>query len=301
MKSRVSSFIAGGLFIAGIFFAITRTRDTQLPTTGDGAILGDTRGTTSFSPFPLDPARFYAGINEAVQHPLPDSVLVGGIVPHHDVASALIARFFSALQARNLETVIIIGPNHRNAGSFQVLTTKGSWETAFGLVEPNPTFVDQLLDTGFVRTDDEAFVNEQSIGAVVPYIAYYLPRVRILPIIAKPMMDIAEVRTLGVALSHLANERTVIVASVDFSHDLPTQDADRHDDVTINAIKRFDIPKLLTLDSEYLDSPAAVGVLLTTMMEKGTTEMDLLDHTNSGVLLGDKSMPTTSYLLVGFR
>lgn len=301
MKPRVSSSVAGGLLIAGIFFAITRTRDIQLGTNVDGAILGDTRWTTSFSPFPLDPVKFYSGVNEAEQRPLPDSALMGGIVPHHDVASGLIARFFSALQYQNPETVIIVGPNHRNTESFRALTTRGSWETPFGMVESNSKFVDQLLDPDLAQTDDEAFVNEQSIGAIVPYIEYYLPLVRILPIIVKPKMDIADIHALGVALARLVDERTVIVASVDFSHYLSIQDADRRDQVTIEAIKQVDIPKLLTLDSKYLDSPAAIGVFLTAMKEKSMTEIDLFDHTNSGVLLGDKLMPTTSYILAGFR
>lgn len=301
MKPRVSSFIAGGLFIAGIFFAIMKTHDTQFRTTGDGAVLGDTQETTSFSPFPLDPVKFYAGINEAGQHPLSDSVLVGGIVPHHDVASELIARFFSALQSQKPETVIIVGPNHRNIGIFRALTTRGSWETAFGMVESNSKFVDQLLDLDLARTDDEAFVNEQSIGAIIPYIGYYLPGVRILPIILKPNMDIADIHALGVALGRLMNEHTAIAASVDFSHDLPAQETDQRDHITIEAIKQFDLPTLLSLDSEYLDSPAAIGTLLTAMQENGTTEIKIFDHTNSGVLLERSAMPTTSYVLAGFR
>jgi hypothetical protein len=57
----------------------------------------------------------------------------GLLVPHHWVGGALITTPLRDLAAsRQVRRVILIGPNHTNAGSAAVLTSDLSWETPFG-------------------------------------------------------------------------------------------------------------------------------------------------------------------------
>ena len=61
---------------------------------------------------------FYAAIGRyPSKNDLMGSDVVGAIVPHHDLAADYTAELFQKIGKRNIQTVIIIGPNHENSGA----------------------------------------------------------------------------------------------------------------------------------------------------------------------------------------
>ena len=77
-----------------------------------------------------------AGTAAAPIQPMPDAR--GLLLPHHWVGGAFITTPLRDLAAsRDVRRVILIGPNHTNAGGAAVLTSHWSWETPFGRVEPD--------------------------------------------------------------------------------------------------------------------------------------------------------------------
>jgi AmmeMemoRadiSam system protein B len=96
-------------------------------------------------------------------------------------------------------------------------------------------------------------------------------------------------------LAPLLSADTLLVASVDFSHYLPRDIADAKDVVTRQAIADFDLPAIMRMSPDYVDSPPSLGVLMQTMRLAGAAGPVEEAHTNSGYLLGSTVMETTSY------
>jgi AmmeMemoRadiSam system protein B len=244
-----------------------------------------------------DEARFSAGAQAAELVPAPEGEVAGGIIPHHLLAGAMINGFFRGLALEDPPaTIVLIGPNHDNEGSARVLTSDLAWSTPFGDVEAGQAWVRALTESGLAQIDRQVLTTEHSVAGIMPAIKYELPDARVVPIILSGDLSPAEAQRLGEVLASRADENTVIVAAVDFSHYLEPPEAQRRDVVTLAALRSFDAPTLFTLDSGYLDSAASIAVLIAAMAGQGADRFVLLDNTNSGALENDELLPTTSYV-----
>lgn len=109
-----------------------------------------------------------------------------------------------------------------------------------------------------------------------------------------------EAGDLGEKLASLMGENTIILASVDFSHYLKSDEAEKKDQETIYALKNWNLGRIFTMNDDYLDSPASIGVLFKAMEKQGMRDFTILNNTNAGVLLGNKNIETTSYITLLF-
>ena len=254
---------------------------------------------------------FYQGVTQAkieLQNNTqrePESIK-GGIVPHHLFPSFILSGFFQRLQNQDqinpIKHVIVIGPNHLEAGQNWALTSKYGWSTPFGTVEPDLQNIETLTDKNFVQVDELVLSREHSIGGIAPYLKYYLPNAKITPIILKYKTSPEQLDNLSQKISNIANNsNTVIISSVDFSHYLPAATAKRMDKTTLQVLQNYDYKKLLTLNNDYIDSPASIAVLLKTMEKLQATKQTLLYHTNSGEMQNDFTAQTTSYICMSFN
>jgi AmmeMemoRadiSam system protein B len=273
------------------------------------AVAARSHGTSRYvSPQPSHPLRFYdahrfrIAVRQAAQWQQPSlhGRALGGVVPHHLPASYLVARFFHAVaRQRQPATIIVIGPNHRQCGGGPMLTTRCTWETPFGLLRPNQDMIEHLVQREVVRVEDPIFAQEHSIATLVPFIKFYLPQTRIVPILID-RLDARQVRRLANGLAAAAPGDALLVASVDFSHYLPRRQAEQKDRRTLALVRDFDTTRLLPLDSDYLDCPGALAALMLVMQQRGATHVLVWGHDNSGAMVGDDAMPTTGYYCLAF-
>jgi AmmeMemoRadiSam system protein B len=224
----------------------------------------------------------------------------GGIVPHHLLVSHFIAHFFSQISTQHIKTVILIGPNHPEAGTFPVLSSFGSWQTAYGTVQTNSQVLQNLVDRNLVKIDDQVLTQEHSVAGLMPFIRYYLPDSTVVPIIVSKKMALPEQEKLSQAIFSQLDSSTIVIASIDFSHNLPNLEAQQRDQKTITLMQKHEYEKLRTLNSEYLDSPPSLITLFKVMAATSTDSFTILDHSNSGQYLKDDTIPTTSYFVVTF-
>ena len=229
-----------------------------------------------------------------------DYLVTGGIVPHDLFVNFIIADFFHRLSLQNPKTIIILGPNHYEKGHFEALTSLYGWNTAFGVVEPDESLTKTLVDKNLVNVDEEVLPNDHALSALMPFIKYYMPNTKVVPILLSQKLSKEQSEVLADNLSKLVTKDIVIVASVDFSHYLTSRQAKEKDEITSEVMREFDYRKLYTLNSDYLDSPASIGTLLMVMQRLNTTNMDLLYHTNSGELQNNNQVETTSYFSILF-
>lgn len=221
------------------------------------------------------------------------------VVPQHLLASSLIARQLKSASGRDIDTVFIIGPNHFNIGTSDIASAKAVWETVLGDEICDENLVDKFLTDLHLLDGPEIFYEEHAIGAIVPFVKYYFPRAKIVPIVFRSYADQDDVRLVSDWLSQNIHKKSLVIYSIDFSHYLPREQADQMDAKTREYINSNNIEQIMTLGDDNLDSPASLGLALQLAQEQGW-EMKIVDNKNSDDFTSSKSMQTTSYFLINF-
>ncbi|MFA6294792.1 MAG: AmmeMemoRadiSam system protein B [Candidatus Paceibacterota bacterium] len=226
--------------------------------------------------------------------------IIGGVVPHHLLPSFIIADFFKNLAKQKPETIILIGPNHYELGEEPILSSTSGWETPFGIVEPDIEFVRELNDKKILYLDEEVLDKEHSIGSIVPFIKYYIPDAKVVPIILSGNLEMEQIKNMVETLVPRINKKTVILASMDFSHYQDKSQAEINDEITLKLMRAKDYEKIINLNSAYVDSPPSIIALLMVMEKKGIDDFDLIYHTNAGEILHSQFYEVTSYFSFAF-
>ena len=242
---------------------------------------------------------FYQGVKQVDATKFTQQPIFGGVIPHHLLASFLIADLYARLKAQQPETIILIGPNHYERGSFSVLTSDGSWSTAQGEVVADSTKVKDLVDHNLAAIDYGVLTLEHSVATHMAFMAHYLPQTRVIPLILSGYLTPSEIDKLVDYLAPLVSPTTVVITSIDFSHYLSEREAETNDRVTKQAIQDHDYKLLMHLNNDYLDSPPTLVTLLK-LMEKKQKSPVFIANTNSGSLLDNPSIETTSYFEIIF-
>jgi len=190
------------------------------------------------------------------------SRVIGGIVPHHLYVSDIIADFFQTISVEeNVNHVFIVGPDHLELGSSHITF--------------NPSF------------------DDQSITALLPFVKSTFPNSSITPIVLKHTTTMSEILDLTDQI-YQSPGKNLLIASIDFSHYLSSEQAKQNDRMIMDLIKSRNYSQILNLNSNYLDSP---GALVTTLMyfdKYQGQQMLMLNNSNSGER-GNPYAPTTSY------
>jgi hypothetical protein len=250
----------------------------------------------------FDEERLFHALDRADQaNYQPTGQIRGGITPHHDLASDMIAGFFYNLsQEQDFDTIIILGPNHANVANSPAISAHIKWQTPFGTTESNYEILNELNEKKLISFDYENFVAEHSISTLIPFINYYFPKADVVPIIFTTEQPIDECQNLADQISNYSNEgRVIILSSIDFSHYLPASKATNNDQRVIEWINNRDYPKINEFNSDFLDSPASLITLLMAMDMVGGKKYQILDHKNSADYTGDNN-GTTSYYSIFF-
>ena len=290
------TIISGAVVLILVFIVIVFRYHQPSPTTN---ISNEPVG----NPLPVkfwEEKAFYDGL--PVPGTIPTEVpFVGGIIPHHLVAGSLIGDLFARLAKQNPQTIILIGPNHYEVGDALVISSRKDWETKFGTVFADRAILDDLYEKDLLIFNDEVMLEEHSTQGMMPYVSYFTPKAKVVPIILSGLITKPELENLAGAIEQYVRDGAIVIAPVDFSHHLTSEEASKRDEVTLEVIQAKDIDWLLKLKSEYTDSAASVALLIMLMEKTGHNSFTLMNHTNSGELLGDPTQEVTSYIEGVFR
>lgn len=224
--------------------------------------------------------------------------LIGGIVPHHLLVGTSFARFYQTFASTQPSVVAVIGPNHFYAGRGPILTTSGRYQTPYGDLPINESIVHELVETGLALDDPQPFMREHSMSAEATFIRRTWPDALLVPIILKQSVTPRDAERLGDTLSRILPEDAVVLASVDFSHDLPERVADFHDQMSISALRSFDVQRVARLE---VDSPASLIAVQSFLLRRGALRPLFQEHTNSASATGHPELQqTTSHVFMGF-
>jgi AmmeMemoRadiSam system protein B len=225
--------------------------------------------------------------------------ITGAIVPHHLVPSVLIADIFKKISHQNPKTIIVIGPNHYELGQQKILSSKQSWQTPFGLVDPQLDIMQKLETKNLVHYDDAVLDNEHSVATMMPFVKYYAPYAKVVPIILSKSLTEKELKEFVEALNKELDTDTVVITSVDFSHYQTQAVAEKNDMHTLDIMQHREFDALLALTSAHVDSPPSIVATLM-LMDARNLDFTVIQNTNSGRIQQKPYQEVTSYFTVVF-
>jgi len=225
------------------------------------------------------------------------AVIRGSILPHHLLASDMIHEVFQNVKNQQYKTVVLIGPDHESILMGKVFTSLKDWQTPMGVLKTNREIVSRLLQNDFMIEDDAKMTKEHSVSSIVPFVKYYLSDAEIVGMAMSKQTKLKDIEKLIEDLGNLVDiEKTLFIASVDFSHYLTLEEADRMDAITMDAIKNKDINKIMSFTNDNLDSPVSIVTMLGLMDKLYEADAHVLNHSNSELIVRQRMDETTSYI-----
>lgn len=218
-------------------------------------------------------------------------------MPHHNMVAGQRAQFFSQLGKKfeneeSPETVILVSPNHYYAGQSKIQTADKEWKLGEGSINSNKTVIQNLVTSGLATNEPASFTDEHGIYTIFPDIHKTFPNAQIVPIILKDVSR-NQINKLAEVLNNSC-KRCLMITSVDFSHYQPAMLAELHDDKSIYDLQTLDAQDLMK-DVE-VDSGPALALLTIWAQQHKTPRFNLLNHTNSDLLLNNPDLEGTSHI-----
>jgi AmmeMemoRadiSam system protein B len=245
---------------------------------------------------------FYPSVEKYPRAASGDRKIAGGVISHHDLASDLIAQFFSELSAgREIKTFILLGPNHDNIGRSPVISAQVRWQTPIGAVDTDEILLEKLRQSGLVSLDEEHLTPDHAVTALLPFIRYYFPGAKVVPLLFTSEETMNKSTLLSRQIASIGGEDTFVLASLDFSHYLQASQAAEKDVVTLDAIRRRDYTTIAGFNSDNVDSAWTLVTFLRAMELEGASGPQVLRHANSADFPGQDPVSTTSYFSIVYE
>jgi len=245
--------------------------------------------------YPGTSSQLKAMIETFVDEKVAREEVIGLVSPHAGyvysgpVAGAVISK------VKFKDTFVIMGPNHTGRGQPLSIMTQGTWQTPLGKVEIDSELGKQILATSsHLEEDHVAHQYEHSIEVQLPFLQYFKPDIKIVPImLAYAGGDIYKEIGKDIARAiRESNRGVVIMASSDMTHYEPQESAQSKDTQAIEAILDLNEDELLRRIDELNISMcgyAPTVSLISAAKELGATGAELVRYQTSGDTTGDYS------------
>lgn len=235
------------------------------------------------------PERFWDGVNNA-EKDSENKKIYAAVVPHHLLAGRLISNMFEKLKSQGVRNVIIVGPNHHETGAKNIQYNDTDWQSPLGIVKG------LSIKTGYEQTEEKFMENEHSVSGLMPYVTEYLPNAKVFSLILKYNTSESELEELANSLSKLMDKDTVVIFSIDFSHYLPLEVAEKRDEYTKQVLLNMNEGSARKMNNDFVDSPASVITMFKLCKKLKAQLLTIEDHANSAVILNNRNLlSTTSY------
>lgn len=224
--------------------------------------------------------------------------IYGIISPHAGYAysGSVAANGYYQVSNMNYETVIMTGPNHYGIGSGVATMRQSLWKTPLGDVEVNTDFADIISKNTVIDMDDFSHIRDHCLEVQLPFLQCIRKddTFRIVPIIMN-LQDIETAKDVGRTIAQAirsSSTKALLIASSDFTHYEPNEEAHRKDIELIDTILSLDVSSFYAV-LERLDISAcgygAIASIMIAVKELGASKAELLKYATSGDITGDKS------------
>jgi len=245
--------------------------------------------------YPGSPEQLKSMIAQMVDEKAEKEDAIGLVSPHAGyvysgpVAGAVMSRI------KFKGTFIIMGPNHTGSGQPLSIMTDGVWKTPLGDVEIDSELAGRILAASkHLKEDRGAHQFEHSIEVQLPFLQYFKPDIKFVPIILAHASGTVY-QEIGKEIARAvkeSNKEVVILASSDMTHYESQESAWSKDAQAIEAILALDEDELLKRVRELditMCGYAPTMVMLSAAKELGATEAELVRYQTSGDVTDDYS------------
>lgn len=220
------------------------------------------------------------------------------VAPHHNVVAAKRLDFFQQIADKRIFTkkIILIGPDHFSPNQNNLNYSNTNWKLSNGellfLKELEPYLSPLLnLQDGVIKNDHAIFNLASDIKSV-------WPDAKIFPILIGQNYSISRLDNLISKIETICDLDCLLIASVDFSHYLPSGFANVHDQKSIYDLATQNLSEIPKLE---VDSPQSLFVLSSFSKTKKATKWELYYHSNSGELINNPYIETTSHIFGSYQ
>lgn len=220
------------------------------------------------------------------------------VVPHHNIVKEKRLEFFKNIAKKRpfTKSIIIIGPDHFSQNQNHIYYANDTWNLSNGDFQFNQNIEPKL--SIFLSLQNGIVKNDHAIFNLLPDIKNVWPEAKIFPILIGQNYPISDLNNFIEKLHQVCSYNCLLISSVDFSHYLPSALADIHDQKSIYDLSTqnlIEIPKL------EVDSPQSLFVLTKYSQLKNAHNWDLFYHSNSGELVNNPNVETTSHILGSYQ
>ena len=315
MEKRMRMSLAGVLFT---LLASTALGCSMKPTESDEGRIKVRPAAKAGSWYEKDPVKLRkrieelfdaAGVNE------PDASVRAVICPHAGYAYSgpTAGKAYARLKGADFERVIVLAPSHHAAFGGGSIADVTHYETPLGRIPLDRKACDALLAGPLFTTHPKAHKQEHSLELQLPFLQCALSEgFTLIPVVISHL-DADQVKTMADALLPLWDEKTLVVASSDFTHyGSPFRYVPFDKDIPKN-LKKLDLGAMDWIQalnaegfSRYVSETGAticgrvpIAVLVTLAKARGGMEVKLLEYTTSGAITGDYGT-SVSYAAIAF-
>jgi len=231
--------------------------------------------------------------------------VVSGVIPHHLLAKEIMVDFFSFIaRGEQLpDTIILLSPDHLNSAALERGNSfiSVNWELndiRLGDIAVDGELLKKIATKTRIRPNPGAVLSEFGIMNLLPLIKEHLPGAKIVPILIPANISREEVGQLVNAINQISSAQTIMVASVDFSHYLPSGAASFHDVKSIRVLLNGEEEHFENIEVDSWQSLYAVRLFARLRKKEKPV---VIAHKNSVDFLSLSPNETTSYFSVVFE
>lgn len=255
---------------------------------------------------------FLLGAGCTPAHSPEDFEVRGVIMPHHLVVEADMRTFLAETEIdTSVDRIILLSPNHFGYGFNNLRTTDQLPES---LLPIDTEAVQALTTASPLEIEPELFELEHGVMALVPLLAERFPEATLVPILTKDGTPQHTLDRLVDILLTLDLTHTLVVGSIDFTHQAAEDIAlenDRHTLQWLGEEEPVDYATVMALkgsadattnpNSVAMDSPETLYLLARLMEAQDARPFDLWKRTSSASLAeGLAPSENTSHLFGWF-
>lgn len=247
--------------------------------------------------YPSDPSKLRSEIEyllSAAEKKEVPGKLYGIVSPHAGYAySGKTAAYgFKLLDRKNIKTVIIISPSHREYFPGISIFEGDAYRTPLGTVSVNRAAADKLASNAkTIFKGMEGHGEEHAIEVQIPFLQVVLDDFEIVPIVMGDQ-GMPYINELTERLKDAADDTTLVVSSSDLSHYYPGDVADKMDSIVERDINLFNYEELYENFERRKCEACGAGAIIAMMKSADKLKYNksmVLNRSDSGDTTGDKN------------
>jgi len=245
--------------------------------------------------YPSSPSQLREMIGTMVDERAEKEEVIGIVSPHagYVYSGPVVGALMSRVKIK--DTAVILCPSHTGRGKLFGVFVDGTWKTPLGGVEIDSELAKQIMaDSPYLEEDDVAHRFEHAIEVQLPFLQYFKPDVKLVPIVLGHGNGTAykEIgRGIAAAITKLKRD-ALIIASSDMTHYESQESVSSKDTRAIQAILELDEDELLKRVERFDITMCGYGPavsLIAAAKELGAGRVELVKYQTSGDTSGDYS------------